>query len=142
MPLLNEVTQAMIDTALVLPSRGLVWVPANGQIVYRKFVGCYVLNKARDPDTGLETDSYWVDNENMNLNDLVTNCVWLPSPNEIRDLATALTAPSYFQSLCQARICPDQWKCEYSIGLFGFGTTPWESEFYILDKYIIGRCTA
>ena len=139
--LIDEITQAMTDTALVMPNRGLVWVPANGQTVFRKFVGCFILNKAIDPDTGLETDSYWIDNENMSLLDLLENCVWIPTPNEIRDLAAAQTAPSEFLSLAKARVCPDQWKCEYTIGLFGFGETPWEAEFYILDKYIIGTCT-
>ena len=137
--LLNEITQYMIDTSLVLPARGLVWVPANGQIVYRKFVGPYVLNKARDPVTGLEMDSYWVNNEHMDLNGLTTNCVWIPTPDEIRDMGAA--SANLFMSLAMNKANPDQWKSEYMIGLIGYGVTRWEAEFYILDKYLIGKCT-
>ena len=137
--LLTEITQDMIDTALVLPARGLVWVPANGQIVYRKFDTSYILNKQRDA-AGLEIDMYWVGAEQMTLNDLFTNCVWLPTPYEIRDLAAAKFMA--FLNLAETQRTPVVWRCEYSPGFIGKGTTPWEAEFYILDKYIVGNCDA
>jgi hypothetical protein len=140
MALVDEVTPDMVTLALAFPAKGLVWTPVNGQIVYRKFVGPYVLTKLTD-DHCLETDSYCVNGEAFTLSTLKDNCVWLPSPNEIRDLA--LVKGYTLSQLVSKTIVTTVWQVEYALTgpIVQIGTTPWEAEFMFFDKYVLGLCT-
>ncbi len=136
MALLDEITDPMVALALTFPGRGYVWTPENGQIVYKKFIGSFLLNKNTDGSCN-PTDDYCVGNTHYNnVVELQNNCIWLPSPNEIRDAAIAKGGLS-FLSLFKSG--PNNWTADY-VSVMAAGSTPWEAEFNIYHQYILGIC--